>query len=423
MAKYVNTHIISDAGGFGTVWKCVRTQDGQSFAKKEIKNVYNTEALKRFRQEVQFIKQLWHPNIVRVIATHFRPTKSRSLWYIMPLYKGTLEDWLNDIAKSRKGINEVFMAILDGVGHAHSEGICHRDIKPANILMNSIEDIVVGDFGLGRNLNGDTDRMTRSKSSMGSDMYMAPEQNGAFEKADKRSDIFSIGRVLLALYTGPLTSLVTDTEGLPDDIASIVRRCVESSPKSRFQSVAELRSAWMNAARISAVVPKYVSLIEAMGDPENPAMSPFKQLRIFLMRSLKNGELISQFLMDSKPTVLRSIFQVDRTLARKIVRSFKAYCTSQRWPLSHVDKIGAKCQSIFDTCKDSRIRAYVASCAIEVGVSHSRGYVTDLAIDMLDATTVVSGSVRMRESLANASPNAAVWLIQNGYKDFSPIDN
>ena len=103
--------------------------------------------------------------------------------------------------------------------------------------MNSDDDLVVSDFGLGRVLDSKTTRKTATGTRLGTFLYCSPEQMMDFKRADHRSDIFSLGRMLYELYTGELTSAIQDLSSVPALIAPIVERATATNPDNRYPTV------------------------------------------------------------------------------------------------------------------------------------------------------------------------------------------
>jgi serine/threonine protein kinase len=135
--------------------------------------------------------------------------------------------------------------ILQGVSYIHANNIIHRDIKSSNILFNSLTDLALSDFGIGRAMDSDSTRETQSGYGLGSFNYMAPEQFAHANHADQRSDIYAIGRVIYELYTGPLTSPLQDVDKLhPGALKSLVSKCTQIDPNRRFRTVYELFDEW-----------------------------------------------------------------------------------------------------------------------------------------------------------------------------------
>ena len=85
---------------------------------------------------------------------------------------------------------------------AHKRGIVHRDIKPENILLQD-DKALVADFGIALALSTpDGHRVTSVGTSVGSPVYMSPEQATAEREIDRRSDIYSLGIVLYEMLVG-----------------------------------------------------------------------------------------------------------------------------------------------------------------------------------------------------------------------------
>ncbi len=144
MATFADMKLISQNGNFGDVWLCQREPDGQQFAKKVLKKS-DPDSIEDFAREVRLLRSLSHPNIVQIVTMRLQKPP---YWYIMPVYATTLEATLSSLHSDEARINKIFLAILDGMAYAHSEGVIHRDLKPGNILMNSDTDVVISDFGL-----------------------------------------------------------------------------------------------------------------------------------------------------------------------------------------------------------------------------------------------------------------------------------
>ncbi len=91
--------------------------------------------------------------------------------------------------------------MCEALEHAHDQGVVHRDIKPANIMVTRGGLIKVMDFGIARVMG--RSRQTQLGRSVGTPMYMAPEQLRG-EEVDGRSDIYAMGAVLYEMLTGKL---------------------------------------------------------------------------------------------------------------------------------------------------------------------------------------------------------------------------
>jgi len=162
---------------------------------------------KRFVKEARTLSRLTHPNIVTIHDVG----QVGQLYYIVMEY---LQDSLKEkIRKCRKIPPEesfyIILQVADALFYAHGKGYVHRDIKPDNILFRQDGTPVVLDFGIAKSLNSKT-KLTRTGMSVGTPMYMSPEQVNA-ESLDGRSDIYSLGVVLYEMLTGKLPYTGDDT--------------------------------------------------------------------------------------------------------------------------------------------------------------------------------------------------------------------
>lgn len=95
----------------------------------------------------------------------------------------------------------ILLQVLAALNKSAASGIVHRDIKPENIMLTSDGEAKVADFGLARILLGDDPQLTRAGTTLGTPMYMSPEQiqEGL---VDIRSDLYSLGVTLFHMLAG-----------------------------------------------------------------------------------------------------------------------------------------------------------------------------------------------------------------------------
>lgn len=151
----------------------------------------------RLRLEASLLTALDHPHIVRVLDAG----EHAGVGYIAMEYLegGDLE------ARLVHGIGvlealDVARAVAAGLGYAHARGVIHRDVKPQNILFRRDGTAVLSDFGVAKRLDDDL-KLTREGVSVGSPLYMSPEQAKG-EAVDGRSDIYSLGVILFEMLAG-----------------------------------------------------------------------------------------------------------------------------------------------------------------------------------------------------------------------------
>ncbi|MGW2932623.1 serine/threonine-protein kinase [Streptomyces sp. NPDC001156] len=250
MAKYRKLARIA-VGGQAVVHRAINLDTGQEVALKTLtppgtkksSPVESDRERTRFLREVKEQSRLSHENIMPVLDSSGRPRP----WYAMPLAKASLQDFLQSGKRDMAWSLKVVHKILDGMEHAHDEGVIHRDLKPNNILLVENE-WMVSDFGFCRNLNSESLRITQAERLIGTLLYAAPEQYDDAHTVGPAADIFAIGKILVHCLTWstppPGGNRLSE---IPPAFKSTVLRCVAEEPEDRFQSVADLRSSLISA--------------------------------------------------------------------------------------------------------------------------------------------------------------------------------
>ncbi|MFF0522154.1 serine/threonine-protein kinase [Actinomadura nitritigenes] len=190
-------------GGMGEVWRAVDTRLRRPVAVKalpaELADVPG--AMERFEREAEAAAALQHPGITVVFDVG--RTEDGLAYLVMELLEG--ED-LRTVMRRRPGglpVGEAVglaVQVADALAAAHSRGIVHRDIKPANLFLLADGRLKLCDFGIAGLADAAT-RLTQDGGSVGTPLYMAPEQFRG-EAADFRSDLYAFGCVLHELLTG-----------------------------------------------------------------------------------------------------------------------------------------------------------------------------------------------------------------------------
>jgi serine/threonine-protein kinase len=189
------------SGAMGTVFRARYTKTGQRVAIKIMSPSLgsNATALARFEREGEILKQLKHPNIVRLYATgkyHGSP------FYAMEYVEGESLDQV--MARRGRMTWEEVVALgkqlCAALQHAHEQGIIHRDLKPSNLMVLPDGTIKLTDFGIAKDL--DVTQLTSANCTVGTAAYMSPEQCRGERDLTHKSDLYSMGIVFYELITG-----------------------------------------------------------------------------------------------------------------------------------------------------------------------------------------------------------------------------
>jgi serine/threonine-protein kinase PpkA len=211
---------------------------------------------KRFLREARTIAGLTHPNIVAIYEVGV--TVDNLHFFAMQHLPG------GDFAeRMRAGVSEaelkrVLAGIGKALGFAHERGFVHRDVTPANILFDPTGSPVLTDFGIARAVGGST-RITHTGVSIGTSIYMSPEQARGAE-VDARSDLYSLGVLCFEALTGQVPFKGADSFAvayahvfepiprLPADRTHwqpLIDRALAKDARDRFASAEEMCAALM----------------------------------------------------------------------------------------------------------------------------------------------------------------------------------
>ena len=230
-------------------------------------------SLQRFRREVQAMAQIRHPNVVQVYdygtVQFYKSSGRQPLEFIVMEHipghsmrftmseegyypeEELVKDWL---------VNN-FLPVLDGVEAIHRLDVIHRDLKPENILLDG-DNPKIADFGLARSKR--MRPVTHSMDMKGTLHYMSPEHFFDFRKADKRADIYSLGKILFEAVNGKFSNKTTPFRqvSLPaveseffQNINEIILDATAEQTENRIDSVVLLRRRLESAIKKSNWVP------------------------------------------------------------------------------------------------------------------------------------------------------------------------
>ena len=233
------------------------------------RDLANPQAAARFVREAQAVVKLKNnEHVARVhdVGKH----ETGDLYIVMELLVG-LD--LGDVLK-KYGVLSIpdacsyILQACNALVEAHDLGIIHRDLKPANLFLTRRKDgsscIKVLDFGISKVLavsGHETDiEMTGTRETMGSPLYMSPEQAKSARDVDSRTDIWALGAILYKLLTGKApvggstaaevsfalmeaTSVQPPSDirrDIPRALEACILKCLEKNVNRRYERVTDL---------------------------------------------------------------------------------------------------------------------------------------------------------------------------------------
>src|SRR6478609_687287 len=219
----------------------------------------------RFRREILTVARLQHPHIVPILKAG---EVDGLPYFVMPYVDGESID-IRLRRTGTMGVRETVGIMKDvarALAFAHERGVVHRDIKPGNVLL-AAGSATVTDFGVAKALSsarrsgekGHGNGLTNTGMSLGTILYMAPEQAAGDPDIDGRADIYSLGITAYEMLAGtapfaalgpramltarltlappPLSKIRRD---VPAGLERLIARCLAIDPADRPQTAAEL---------------------------------------------------------------------------------------------------------------------------------------------------------------------------------------
>lgn len=254
------------SGSMGVVYRALDPKIDRVIALKVLRQdrVTESEVVKRFQREAKAAGRLSQPNIV---AVHDIGQDHGTVYIAMELVEGKgLDRIMEKGPLPLKQAIDITCQAAVALDYAHRQGVVHRDIKPGNIIITPDGKIKITDFGIARMVDAPRSEQTQIGSILGTPSYMSPEQ-ACGERADGRSDLFSLGIILYEMITGekpfqgsdffsviqaisnaeppPLSTYKSDVS---EELQVIISKVLNKDPDARFQGGTDLSDALLNCS-------------------------------------------------------------------------------------------------------------------------------------------------------------------------------
>ena len=252
-------------GAYASVKICKNKITQEKFAMKIYeKKILNDNIKKKcILREIEILKKLNHPNIVKLYDTII---SDKNILLIQELVNGiSLRDFYNKEIRNQRNISEkkykiltlIFKQIFSAFDYIHKKNIFHRDIKLENILLTKNYEIKIIDFGFGLY----NPRNYLQKFFCGTPNYMAPEIIMKKEYDCQKADMWSLGILLYKLFCADFPFKGKDEKDLyrhiikgkykikeyvPDLIKIIIDKILRPKPYQRINCDQILQSHWFN---------------------------------------------------------------------------------------------------------------------------------------------------------------------------------
>ena len=302
-------------GSYGTVFLAVNIMTKQNIAMKKIKKVKENEIDDmEIKNEIDILKKLDHPNIVKIIEFYSTP----KAYYIITDFCSCGE--LYNQIKHQYTENQLavlFYQVFSGLYYLHSKNIVHRDLKLENILISEIEKnkntnekyfwVKIIDFGTAKIF----EKNKNEKALVGSSYYIAPEV--LHKNYNEKCDTWSIGVILYMLIVGRAPFDGQNDEEILENIEKgefnsrhkklinssievqdLVKKLLEVKVSKRLSSAEALKHPWFkkfNGKSLYSNIEKDKIIIYLNRLREFKINSKFQQMVLaFIVHNIPNNE-------------------------------------------------------------------------------------------------------------------------------------
>ncbi|MFY0312243.1 protein kinase [Leisingera sp. D0M16] len=239
-------------GGTSDVYKARSEISGNLVALKVLKQeLAANEDFTVLMAREENIREIRHAAVVRYSENHRTP--DGHIYLLMDYVEGPgLDKRLKQGPMAAEDLLVICRRVAEGLQAAHARNIVHRDLSPDNIILRGGDpaEAVIIDFGIAKDTNPGAQTIVGNEFA-GKYSYAAPEQMSG--ETDARSDIYSLGALLLANFRGEAPKLGAnpmevvenkqkplDTSGVPEPLKTLIGRMCAPNPDDRFQSAGEV---------------------------------------------------------------------------------------------------------------------------------------------------------------------------------------
>ncbi|XP_031107244.1 probably inactive leucine-rich repeat receptor-like protein kinase IMK2 isoform X1 [Ipomoea triloba] len=209
---------------YGTVYKAT-LEDGNQVAVKRLREKI-TKGQREFESEVNILGKIRHPNLLALRAYYLGP-KGEKLLVFDYMAKGSLTTYLHAAARGPDTTVDwptrmrIAKGIARGLLYLHTNAnIIHGNLTSSNVLLDETTTAKIADYGLSRLMTAAANaNVIATAGALG---YRAPELS-KLKKANTKTDVYSLGVIILELLTGKSPGEAMNGVDLPQWVASIVK--------------------------------------------------------------------------------------------------------------------------------------------------------------------------------------------------------
>lgn len=256
-------------GGMGSVYLGKENVTGFRVALKVLAPhlADNAEFVARFMGEANAARTVDNAHVIKIHLVGVVGGGLALPYYAMEHLKSgeSLQDRVERGPMAAAEARKPLLEALEALEAVHAAGIVHRDLKPDNIWLESARDgslsIKLFDFGIAKDSSlAQMGFRTETGRIMGTPFFMSPEQSQGLKDMDHRTDIYAMGAVLYAVFTGSKPPFLATTQGellvkqlegpipptryvptLDPELERLILKCLHANPAGRPQTMSDVR--------------------------------------------------------------------------------------------------------------------------------------------------------------------------------------
>lgn len=395
LQKFDSVELLSTTGGMGIVYKCIK--NGKVSVLKVIRDEpTDPERSLRFKREIRILRSLNSPYVVKILEFN---DLVEPYWYEMEYAPhGDLKMLVPQLNGDIERVKGIFLQICQALHYLHSceRQVVHRDIKSSNILIFDDEDsIKITDAGLARFISRDSTTLTRPGQGGGTDLYMSPEQYSGLREADIRSDIYSLGIVLLEMLTGtPHASGIDLDLEVPAPFNRIVRKMIQRNPDQRYQTIQELledysrrMTVFENAYPFVHPELEFSRLLNELTNDSGLDGEKLGTIERILIEAGRDNEFVLDKLEEFPDNLLHKIAEQQPSAMRSLIGLYVNAMTNimkeGRFPFSQLNTWTNYLMKAYWLVEDSESKRLCLGYIAEMAWDYNQFYSQDKFVDML----------------------------------------